>query len=339
MRRFLLPLALAGSVGTHVVLAGLSPEHHVVEPGGDVAGEVALGSAFADLVAGVMESTRADGGVQPAPVDRAHEPDRDAVPGAAPEEAQNARPDETSPQTPDRTREAEAPDRTTAATTARAQSASPPTPAAEGEALDSFGAPVADVPVLDTAETAEISAPAATPLTPTPVTPQAAATATAPQDALAPVEAREIIEVTESLRPVVRPPPRAAPARRGNTEVNAARGQTTGRETGQQAQSNRAQQTRARQVGQGAIDRYNSSVNARIARAARRIDSRGNRGNVRMSIRISGSGGLAGASVSRSSGNANADALALRAVQRAAPFGATPTGQTTSLTLTVRVGG
>ena len=48
------PLALAGSVTVHLVAAGQSPEATAPQlAGGEVAGEVALGSSFADLVAGV----------------------------------------------------------------------------------------------------------------------------------------------------------------------------------------------------------------------------------------------------------------------------------------------
>ncbi|MEM6276248.1 MAG: TonB family protein [Pseudomonadota bacterium] len=381
----LIPLALAGSLGTHVVLAGLSPERTATEPGGDVAGEVALGSAFADLVVGVMESTRADGDVKPAPVDATEEPDPEATPDAAPEETREADPDETPPEAPDRAREAEpdkavaeTPGRTASKTPERAEAqqtpqapaaataaleavpldapqsaAVPPLAAEAAQSLESVGAQVADVPVLNTVEAAEKSAPTVT----APATTQAEAAPSEPEAALAPVEARETIEVTESLRPVPRPPARqapapqrqaetprrepspAAPARRGNTEVNAARGQSTGSAGAQQSQSNQAQQTTARRAGQAAIDSYNNSILQRVTRAARRLNSRGNRGTVRVTLQISGSGALAGASVSRSSGNANADALALRAARRAGPFGPTPTGGTITRSVTVKVGG
>lgn len=355
-----------------------------------MAGEVALGTSFADLVAGVMESTRAEGDIKPAPVDATEEPDPERAPDAAPDEVREVDPEATTSETPDRAREAEPktaeaepPERTapetpeqaetrptpeTSAATASAalepvapetpQSAAlPPLPAELAQPLESVGAEVADVPVLETVDAPETTAPPVTaPIIP-PATTQAEAVPSEPETALAPVEARETIQVTESLRPVARPPARqapapqrqaetpraepspAAPARRGNTEVNAARGQSTGSERAQQSQSNQAQQTTARRAGQAAIDSYNNSVLQRVTRAARRLNSRGNRGTVRVTLQISGNGALAGASVSRSSGNASADDLALRAVRRAGPFGPTPTGASITRNVNVKVGG
>ncbi|MEJ8560490.1 TonB family protein [Yoonia sp. GPGPB17] len=163
-----------------------------------------------------------------------------------------------------------------------------------------------------------------------------------------PSEGRETLALTVSMRPTARPDQQsetqpapthddAAPARRGNAEVNAARGQQAGSEGGTVAQSSGAQQTSAQQVGQGEVNDYKSRVASRVIRVADRMRSRGSSGDVVVGMQIAGSGHLAAATVVQSSGNQAADTIALDAIRRAAPFDPTPGGQGITFRFAVRL--
>jgi len=77
-------------------------------------------------------------------------------------------------------------------------------------------------------------------------------------------------------------------------------------------------------ASRGQINAYASRVRARIL--SRRPSARGQRGRVVISFRLSTSGGLRSARISRSSGNRALDRAALAAVRRAAPFPRPPNG-------------
>ncbi|MEE4118282.1 MAG: TonB family protein [Paracoccaceae bacterium] len=60
------------------------------------------------------------------------------------------------------------------------------------------------------------------------------------------------------------------------------------------------------------------------------------RGAARVTFRVAGSGALAGASLSRSSGSAALDRAALTVVRRAAPFPPPPAGAARTFTVEIR---
>ena len=392
MKRALFFAAFALSAGVHVVLAGLSNERTAAPPGGQIAGEVALGTSFADLAAGTMESTEPDGEIAPARPDEAKDakpdPDQTETAPVDPDQTEEAKPEQTTPTEQELTETA--PPEEAAASAAEmtesarptqsppiseptvTETATPPTledqPSANAAPVETTPTAVSVVPVAPSAPAVDVAVAAPTslskfePLAPMEAQPTALAppetptlTETTPPETetLAPSEARETLAVSESLRPKSRPTPQrqatpapaprqpqaAAPTRRGNSEANASRGQTQGSETGQQAESNNAQQTTSARVGQAQINSYASRVASRVARSAGRLRAQGNSGDVRVAIRISSTGSLAGASVVTSSSNPDADSIALQAVRRAAPFGAPPTGQGISFTVTVQVKG
>ncbi len=337
-RRALFFAALAGSLGIHTLLAGLGQPRAPAPMGGDTAGEVALGTSFADLAAGVMESTRPEGAVEPPRVETLDTAAPTQISASPTQSTERAEPDMAQPAPSQVIAESMVPQIAPAGRAVAAPNAPALSPA------------VGDVAVLapvDATQLEALSEAAPVGTTPAETMPDVSHQAARPTETLAPVEARDTIQLTRSLRPVLRPPPRrdaareaparaAEPARRGNTTVNATRGQSSGSATGQQSQSNQAQQTTARRAGQAEISSFNAGVASRVARAAGRLRSGGNRGDVRVAITISASGGLAGVSVVSSSGNPQADALALKAVRRAAPFASPPQGST-QLRVTVQL--
>lgn len=109
------------------------------------------------------------------------------------------------------------------------------------------------------------------------------------------------------------PPPQKArktPSRKGGAPSRAARGS--------------APSSARVSASRGAVINYAAVVRARVA--SRRPSGPGKRGTVVVTFGVSRSGGLAFASISRSSGDAGLDRTVLSAVRSAAPFPAPPSG-------------
>ncbi len=303
-RHIILVAAGVLSLCVHFAIAGAWPNKEKILVGGDVAGKVALGNSFADLVAGTMQSAAPDGEITPTSAVAQTEPEQPT------DKAASAVETTTQPVSAD-----------TSTTASAAPSITPPTQEAVQHSTTPTNASTSALAVVQ-------------PNTST--------------DVISPSEAREPVTVTSSIRPVSRPSPtqsvqpatdtpETAQARRGNAEVNAVAGQQTGAQGGSVTQSSAAQQTTAAQVGQGAIDSYKSSVASRVIRVAERMRSRGTQGNVVVGMQISANGTLAGATIVQSSGDASADAIALNAIRRAAPFEPTPTRQSISVAFRVQL--
>ncbi|MEJ6404833.1 energy transducer TonB family protein [Yoonia sp. 2307UL14-13] len=290
MGRVIFALAVLASIGVHTVIAGMWSDDEMVVAGGDVAGEVALGTSFADLVAGTLESATPDGEISPI--------------------ATTAQPVQPQP------REIVRPHVTATIK---------PISAANAETIENTQQ-IRSPKVANTVALQTISPRAST-------------------DTNRPTEARDALAVATSQRPTARPLPaenaeratEEAQVRRGNAEASAASGQQSGNQTRSTAQSSATRQTTSRVVGQGAINDYKSRVAARVIRVAERMRSRGSVGNVVVNMQISANGGLAAATIAQSSGNATADAIALDAIRRAAPFDPTPTGQGLSVAFAVQL--
>ncbi|MEL7278996.1 MAG: TonB family protein [Pseudomonadota bacterium] len=171
-----------------------------------------------------------------------------------------------------------------------------------------------------------------------------------------PIETLEAVEentsaVTRSLRPQRRtpefekqhepPPPEprqrvAQPQPTPQPRGNAAQNTTAGSATGTQQQTNtRASGTgNTAQTGNAAASNYPGQVMQRLSRVSRpRV---GTKGTARISFSVSSSGGLAGLSVSKSSGSARLDQAALSMVRRAAPFPAPPPGARRNFSINIQ---
>ena len=287
-------VALAASFATHLAVAGLWPARQVTIPGGSMAGEIALGTSFANLASGTLQGlAKAEDVVTPTSAAQV-----------------------TPTRTTEPVRTAPKPEPLTATTPQRVTAASPVTRVV----------PAATAPVADVALPTVAPAPTATEA-PTP-------------------EADAAPDPVPAMRPVARPAQRQrtdtrttdAPApRQGNAEVTASAGQQSGRNSGTVTQSTQAEQTVARQAGQGEVNDYTARVAARVIRVAERMRSRGSEGNVIVGMQIAANGALSAVSIVQSSGNPTADAIARDAVTRAAPFDPPPQAQPVSVRFGVRL--
>lgn len=124
---------------------------------------------------------------------------------------------------------------------------------------------------------------------------------------------------------------RTSTQQQGNAQTNARRGNTGGQATGDASSSGAARQQAA---GNAAASNYPGLVYQRIAR--QRLPRVSSRGTAQVTFSISAGGGLAGVSLTRSSGDGRLDAAALDIVRRAAPFPPPPTGAQRSFTIPVR---
>lgn len=173
------------------------------------------------------------------------------------------------------------------------------------------------------------------------------------------IETSEVLEqdtsaVNRSLRPQPRssefeerhkpPPPQprqavtqqprqtATPQPRGNAQETAVTGSTTGTQTRQRQAATGTGTTS--QVGNAAASNYPGLVMRRLSRVSRpRV---GVRGTAVISFRVGPGGGLASASVARSSGSADLDQAALSVVRRAAPFPPPPVGAQRSFSIRIQ---
>ncbi len=127
-------------------------------------------------------------------------------------------------------------------------------------------------------------------------------------------------------------PAKPTQQRAGNSSRNAKKGSQTGNRQAEAA-SQGAGATRAN--GNASLSNYKGQVFRRISRARRgSVDLRG---EVLVTLTISGSGGLSGVRVARGSGSGRLDSIALAQVKRAAPFPPPPDGR--SHTFSVRISG
>ncbi|MEO0771612.1 MAG: TonB family protein [Pseudomonadota bacterium] len=128
-----------------------------------------------------------------------------------------------------------------------------------------------------------------------------------------------------------RPVQQTQPAPQGSTQ-NANRGGANA----SQANTNSAASGTgtAAQQGNASVSNYPGKVMRKLSRVSR---PRGvGRGTAVVAFRVSGSGGLSGASIARSSGNAQLDQAALSMVRRAAPFPAPPPGAKRSFSISIQ---
>ena len=119
-----------------------------------------------------------------------------------------------------------------------------------------------------------------------------------------------------------RTPQASAPQVAGNAEQDARRGSADGAAGADATASGTS--GAASQAGNAAVSNYPGQVMERIRRTRQQRVS--GRGVAVVSFSIGNNGGLAAASIQRSSGSPAIDAAALAHIQRAAPFPAPPAG-------------
>jgi protein TonB len=138
-------------------------------------------------------------------------------------------------------------------------------------------------------------------------------------------------QATERREQPDRPQPSAAP---GNAERTARAGTADGTPEREVRSAGPRDSEGASQAGNAAASNYPGDVLRRVSRV-RRPDVSGS-GAARVTFSIAGTGALAGARVSRSSGSGALDRAALTVIRRAAPFPAPPAGATRTFTVEIR---
>jgi protein TonB len=331
-------IAVLLSGGAHVAGSGWFAPETVELDGGGEAAPARLGSSFADMVAGAPGTARPELADPVEVADTAEPPAEVEVPDTAP------------PDAAERTEVAESAELATADV---AEAATLP----EAEPNGPDRAEPVDPARTHAAPRASPSAVAAVPVPPASPEPTPAPTANpSPRaEAARPEAARpvtgteaEILTPLSSPRPAARPeniaPPPAPPepqlarprpqpqppAATGNGASNTTRGSTTGTAAGTATATAPAPRQPTAEPGTAAaVANYPGQVMRRISRQGRpRLRHAGP--DAVVAFRIAASGGLAGASIARSSGNAELDRAALSLVQRAAPFPPPPGGAQTS---------
>lgn len=153
-----------------------------------------------------------------------------------------------------------------------------------------------------------------------------------------PIVVQQADENTE--RPRKRPDNRRAddparPAPQGTATQDATRGSSTGRREATSNTTASSNRSAAQQGNSAAATNYPGRVWSQLQRS--RKSRRAGRGSAVISFRIGRNGGLAGITISRSSGNPRLDQAALRHVRRAAPFPPPPAGAQTRFAFTYEV--
>ncbi|MDD7969842.1 TonB family protein [Roseinatronobacter alkalisoli] len=297
-------LALLVSMGLHLgAVAAFGPQGAVVmTEGGGEAAPAALGTSFEDFAIGSSE---------PAPMTEAQLPDA-AQPTTPPQQTAPVMPAQSMPHVP----AARVPDQImqpvlTAQTPEDAVLPQVVDPAVIPEIVPPSLSESAPAQRADTMETHR----------PAPVAPVEQVRATTSPDTSPRPPARPP-ELTTPPSPAPQQVAAAPAAPRGNARQNAQRGAQQG--TDGQAANTATARPAATQAGNAAVSSYPGEVMRRIQRV-RQVRSPA-RGQVVVAFGIAADGGLASASIARTSGNAGLDQAALDHIRRAAPFPAPPAG-------------
>ncbi|MGY6706204.1 TonB family protein [Roseinatronobacter sp.] len=294
-------LAAGASVILHLgAMAALSPRDAALIAGGGEDAPAALGTSFADFTEGVASPSQAEPLEAQEmnallPENPVHPVPSQAPQAEAPAIALPMAPDPGAallPAAPDTPPPAEIATMPEVALATRSQRAPPP----------AHSMPPTPVQDLAVAHTAEVISPDASP---TDLAPTASAKPPPRPDRTAPTQ-----------------PTRQARAPQGNAAQNATRGSQQG-STGQ-AVSQDQSRAQASAQGNAAVSNYPGEVMRRIQRT--RLARSPARGQVLVAFSIGANGGLAAASVARSSGHAALDRTALDHIRRAAPFPPPPAG-------------
>jgi len=127
----------------------------------------------------------------------------------------------------------------------------------------------------------------------------------------------------QQAEPVRKAQPQRQAGNRGQNNSDARQGQSEGREDGRANAANAIGNARNTRAGNAAVSNYPGQVVSKLRRSLRyprEARSQRLRGEVQVAFTVSGSGGVGGVRIARSSGSPVLDQAALETVQRAAPF-------------------
>lgn len=366
--------AIVMALGLHIAaFYSLDWQDDVQIAGAGAPQEVSLGNAFADMVSGVMTSQITEEVTDPvtpsqtAPIetiDQAVEPPReDAQQREVPTNTTNpVTPTHAQPIAPDPSQQSPDTAETTSQTQPQAAQAVAPVltlsdpdniVVAESTLPEATAIEVTQAPTVIARTTTATALRPTQPTKTTTVAPAAAATVTAiPEVETLAGEDASVTAPLRSVRPPVRPeglapppPPRqtqtarqAQPAPqqpRGNAQQNANQGAQTAapRENAAASSGSDTNTSQTTVASNAAISNYPGQVLRRVSRV--RKPRTNVRGSAFVTFTISSGGGLAGVSVSRSSGSSDLDNAAIQVIQRAAPFPAPPAGAQTRFTVEI----
>ncbi|MDK4734596.1 TonB family protein [Rhizobium sp. CNPSo 3490] len=150
-----------------------------------------------------------------------------------------------------------------------------------------------------------------------------------PQEVVAPKPKPKVVVQEKPKQVEKKRPPQKASGSQGEAQQDSTRGVAEGNPSAQSDRNSRGVSNNDG-VGRAAFANYDGKVRSRIRRAIR--TPRGVEGTVVVSFSVNGSGGLTSVRVVNGSGVPEIDQIAIDAIRRAAPFGATPGGNGRSFT-------
>lgn len=345
--------ALGLSLAAHGFGLALTEPPEVIETPANVQVMAEMGDSFADLAAASMESVAPASAAVAGSPESASPTETDlADPSEAPDSARAVGPLESAPgEAPDPAARPPAPDESAPTAPGSADLAEPPAPA-DTAAPQLLAAP-APIESMQTAQpdttaptTTADAAPVITAAAPVAMpeiaaaAPAATTAAAAPQPETLVTRPEEGGQVSIAIRPNQRPanlkiPPRPATRRSAPAQPRRQTTQQPRRQTQQAAPQRRAsagsgggggstRQAAPAQASGRQLKAFYNAVRRKVGNT--RVRAGRARGTAVIRFRISGGGGLASASVARSSGSSQLDNAALNAVRRAAPFPRPPAG-------------
>jgi periplasmic protein TonB len=285
--RLIAILALLVALATHAaVMLDFGDKPETKIKGGGDAGVAALGNSFRNMTAGT---------IPPETPDMAEPSKQEPIKQSEPQSSQTALPAPSTARAPEQTKPAQ-----------------PAPPQQQKAAL--APAPMAAL------------TPVTSPQTPTP--PQLKTQPPQPQQkaSVAPPKLEPTDQKKTPVKPIKDKPKtkkKQAAAPKGNSAKNERVGQASGKSKSKKSTAS-ASGRKAAQQGNAAASNYRGIVLRKINRARRK--STKIRGTALVSLRIADNGSLAHVSISRSSGSARLDKIALSQVRAAAPFPRPPAG-------------
>ena len=144
----------------------------------------------------------------------------------------------------------------------------------------------------------------------------------------------EVIQSAKTQLPIVTG---VEPKPKGNANTTASKGERGDMNAKQASSTAQLSKNSAKKAGDGALEAYKSKILRQISRAPQ--EQTGGKGRVQVAITIAANGRLSNVAVKKSSGNKRVDRGAIKVVKKAGRFPPTPTGAATRLILDVVVRG
>ncbi|MGC0222804.1 energy transducer TonB family protein [Pseudooceanicola nitratireducens] len=329
MSRLATVSAIALAVAAHaVVVRGLYSEPEILLEGSAGAAEARIGSYFEDVSQGTLTPEDAEDLAEETPPEPLEPTPPEEIPQDQPAPVETAEVAEPAPLTPPVETPVETPVDTQPLTAQIPQTPDGMIPLApQPELIEAQPEPLPEV-LPDVTELAEAPPPEPLPAETPEVTEVLEAEA---EPTLAESSKRPMLR-DPRLETPVRPDPKPAPKpkpkvaqKQGNKQqkIEATAGASDGKATAQATTKGQGG-GKTREAGNARASNYPGQVYRKLSRV-RKPKVRG-RGSVTVRFSVTGSGGLGGLSVARSSGSAEIDQAALSMVRRAAPFPNPPSG-------------